>query len=180
MSGKPETRDGFDQEFLIDRLERFPQLLESVVDWFERDDLRWKPDQGSWSVLEVVCHLADEEYEDFPKRIFDTLDDPTRAWSSIDPEGWAVERSYSAQDIRVQLERFRSKRQENLDELERLVDPRWENTHIHKQIGELSAKDLLASWCAHDCLHLRQLTKRMYQVMHHRNMDADTRYAGSW
>ena len=36
----------------------------------------WKPSETSWSLLEVVCHLLDEEREDFKARIQHLFNNP--------------------------------------------------------------------------------------------------------
>jgi len=48
---------------------------------------RWKPAPEEWSVLEVICHLYDEEREDFRTRTRLTLEDPEADWPPIDPVG---------------------------------------------------------------------------------------------
>ena len=50
---------------LIESLERFAQMLPAVVHGVAPDNARWKPPDGAWSILEIVCHLADEEELDF-------------------------------------------------------------------------------------------------------------------
>jgi hypothetical protein len=77
---------------LIDRLERFADILPAVVDGLSEADARWRPDGTGWSILEIVTHMADEEVEDFRRRVDLTLRDPEAAWPPIDPEGWAAGR----------------------------------------------------------------------------------------
>ena len=62
-----------DTASLIESLERFGNLLPAVVQEVGHEDARWRPANGAWSVLEVVCHLADEEVEDFRARLESTL-----------------------------------------------------------------------------------------------------------
>ncbi|MEZ4640023.1 MAG: DinB family protein [Caldilineaceae bacterium] len=48
-------------DLLLKNAERIRCLVEGMSD----QDARWKPDAESWSILEVINHLADEEEADF-------------------------------------------------------------------------------------------------------------------
>ena len=165
---------------LTDALDRFGRLLPEVVRGVTAEDGRWKPADGAWSILEVVSHLADEEEFDFAVRTRMTLTSPAEPWPPIDPEGWAVERRYNEGDLDEAANRFATLRMESISWLRSLVDPDWEQTYDHPQFGLFRAGDVLASWAAHDCLHLRQISKRMYQLAQRDAGDYSTRYAGDW
>ena len=59
------------------------------------DAARWKPDPETWSILEVVNHLYDEERLDFRVRLDTILHRPEEPWPRIDPQGWVTERRYN-------------------------------------------------------------------------------------
>ena len=42
------------------------------------------------------------------------------------------------------------------------------------------AGDLLAAWSAHDALHLRQISKRLYQIAQRDAGSYSVQYAGEW
>ena len=46
--------------------------------------------------------------------------------------------------------------------------------------GKLTAGDLLASWAAHDLLHLRQLNELRYAYLIQVAAPYSVRYAGDW
>ena len=166
---------------LIDRLERFIETFPAVIASFNPDDIPYKPDPSSWSVLEIVCHMADEEAEDFPTRVFLTLQDPSIDWPPIDPEGWAISRDYASQDLQSQLTRWTTLRKHSIQQLRALKDPDWSHTKHHNHFGPMIAIDLLAAWSAHDALHLRQLAKRLHQLApRDAGPNSTTKYAGDW
>ena len=74
-------------QLLIGRLAGFAETLPSAVAVIPDADARWRPEQGGWSILEIVAHLADEEIDDFRMRTELTLRDPELPWPPIDPEG---------------------------------------------------------------------------------------------
>lgn len=164
---------------LIASLECFPDVLSKAVASLSHDDARFKPTDGSWSILEIVTHLVDEEVEDFPARLRSTLADPTTQWNPIDPEGWAKQRNYNDGDLDEQVQRFTNLRKESIAWLNSQSDPQWSNTFKHAK-GEIKAGDLLAAWTAHDWLHLRQIAKRRFQLSQHHAENYTTEYAGSW
>lgn len=166
---------------LIDRIQRFAKTFPAVVRTFAPEDTKWKPDDQSWSVLEIVCHMADEEQEDFRTRVLSTLNDPEAEWPPIDPEGWAIAREYQSQDLDSQLSRWIAERDLSINQLQNLQSPDWSRAKIHPRFGPMTAIGLLAAWCAHDALHLRQLAKRMHQLaIRDANNDPTIQYAGQW
>ncbi len=162
---------------LIGRLAGFAETLPAAVAGVPDADARWRPDQGGWSILEIVAHLADEEVEDFRMRTELTLRDPELPWPPIDPEGAAVERRYNEADLGKTVSRFVTARRESITWLQQLHDPDWSRTHHHK-LGDLRAGDVLAAWVAHDALHLRQIAKRFFQLTQRDAGDYSTAYAG--
>lgn len=167
-------------EHLVNSLERFGHMLPEVVCGVSDEDARWKPADGAWSILEVVCHLADEEEFDFGLRTRLTLTNPAQPWPPIDPEGWAVERDYNAKNLGDVVRRFTELRRQSVRWLRELKDPNWKQAYQHPQFGPFPAGDLLAAWTAHDCLHLRQIAKRMYQLVQRDAGEHSVRYAGEW
>jgi hypothetical protein len=165
---------------LIDSLDHFGSLLPRLIQSLPLDDARWKPPDGAWSILEVVCHLGDEEEFDFRTRVQSTLADPDEAWPPIDPEGWAVERRYNEQRLDAAVTRFVRLRQESVAWLRSLGEPDWSRTYQHPKFGPFRAGDIFAAWVAHDLLHLRQITKRLYQIVERDAGTYHVKYAGDW
>lgn len=171
----------FNPDALIDHLARFAHTLPAITRNFAPADTTWQPRDHSWSVLQIISHLADEESEDFPVRVFSTLQDPSKPWPPIDPEGWAIARDYQSNDLKLEVTRFTNLRVTNIEKLSALIDPNWSNTHNHPTFGPMIASDLLAAWCAHDALHLRQLSKRLHQLaVRDAGPNSTTKYAGDW
>ncbi len=167
-------------ESLISRLDRFAETLPAVVAGIPLADARWRPADGGWSILEIVMHMADEEIEDFRPRLELTLRDPGLDWPPIVPEKSAVQRRYTQGDLDEAVGRFVSARRESVKWLRDLRDPQWSTTHQQGALGALRGGDLLASWVAHDALHLRQIAKRLYQLTCRDAGEYRTAYAGSW
>lgn len=171
---------------LIDRLERFADALPAVVACIDDADARWRPASGNWSIVEIVRHLVDEEREDFRTRLRLTLEGAT-AWPKIDPPGWAVERRYLEADLGASIAEFIRERRASVEWLRSLGSPTgeaasvdWTRAYEHSKFGPIAAGVLLASWAAHDALHLRQIAKRLYELAGRDGTPHATVYAGEW
>lgn len=171
-----------DPSALIDRLDPTPHALEALLAELPDADAQWKPPSGAWSIVEVVNHMADEDAEDFRARLERTLRDPEEAWPGIDPEGSVRERRHNEKDLRPSIERFGRERRESMRWLRSLdlgaID--WAVAHHHPKFGPISAGALLASWAAHDALHLRQIAKRLFELAGRDGAPHPTAYAGEW
>lgn len=167
-------------DLLIARMERFGGAFPAMIDGIPIADARWKPPSGAWSILEIVCHLADEEAEDFRPRLQAVLRDPTEQWASINPEQAARDRRYNEQDLRSNVQRFVTERRRSIDWLRSLRTPDWSAVHSHPSFGEISAGMLMTSWAAHDSLHLRQIAKRLFELSERDGAPFSSRYAGEW
>jgi hypothetical protein len=155
--------------------DRVAGLARGIAD----DQATWKPDDESWSILEVICHLADEEEFDFPPRLRGILEEPNKPWPEIDPAGWVSERNYIEADLFETLSRYMNLRNEALAWLDTIDNPDWDAVH-EAPFGEITAGDLFVSWVGHDLLHLRQLVElqRFYLVEQAKPYSVD--YGGDW
>ncbi len=166
---------------LIRRLETNALMFDALTRGVSEEQARWRPEPGSWTLLEVVNHLADEEVEDFRQRVDLTLHRPDEPWPPIDPAAWVVERRYNERALAESVERLLARRDRSLRWLGRLERPDWSRSYTHPPHQGMRASDLLASWVAHDYIHIRQLVRlhRDYMV---RCLapDLETGYAGRW
>jgi len=165
---------------LIARLGYNRDAIMALVAGVDDRQVRWKPSPDDWSILEVLNHLIDEEREDFRQRLDFTLHRPGEPWPSIDPPGWVIERRYNERDLDESRIAFQAERARSLVWLRGLVAPDWRLGYSHPIAGLITAGDLLASWVAHDTLHIRQLAGLHYAYLTIIAPGADTRYAGNW
>lgn len=165
---------------LIDRLAAMPGVISPLITALPDGDLRHKSPTGGWSILEILCHLADEEVDDFRTRLRSTLQTPEQDWNPIDPEGWAKARRYNEQDPAAVLSRFVREREASVVWLRGLGEVDWNQAHRHPRFGKLRAGDLLGAWAAHDALHLRQIAKRIYELAPRDAQGFTVAYAGEW
>ena len=164
---------------LTSQLERNAKAILTLSQNISNEQARWKPDAQGWSVLEVICHLADEEVEDFRTHVDHLLYHTNDPWPEINPQAWVIERRYYEQDLNTVFSRFMTERQISLSWLNGLRNMDWERG-IEAPFGKISAGDVLCSWAAHDILHLRQLVELHYAFSTKQALPYQVRYAGQW
>jgi len=137
-------------------LARLPVVLDALLGGLDPALWRRRPAPAEWSPLEIVCHLRDEETEDFGARVRVIVAGGT-TFTPIDPERWAVERRYLEDDGLAALAELRARRAASLAFLATVPPERLTAAVTHPRAGRLSGLDVLAAWVTHDRLHLAQL-----------------------
>ncbi len=159
---------------LVDSTNMINSLLAGISD----DEARVRPAPEAWSILEVVCHLYDEEREDFRQRLRVILY-PRGEWHEIHPSAWVTERGYNTRKLREMKEKFFNERNQSLDWLKSIETADWEASYEAK-FGRLTAGQMLASWVAHDNLHIRQLVELRRAHIERITSPLSIQYAGEW
>lgn len=140
---------------------------------------RWKPDSDSWSALEVINHLYDEEREDFRVRLDNILHRPSAAWAPIDPRGWVTQRAYNQRDLTESVANFLAEREKSVVWLKGLSEPNWQAS-VESPFGKITAGDMFSAWVMHDVLHIRQLNELHHALIVRDAAPYDPIYAGEW
>ena len=153
--------------------------IRSLAEGISDQQARWKPGSDSWSILEVINHLYDEERQDFRVRLDIILHRTGENWPPIDPQGWVTSREYNKRDLGESLQKFLAEREKSLTWLNGLGSPDWQTT-VPAPWGEVAAGDMFAAWVAHDLLHLRQLVELRYAYLTKDAQPYSLQYAGDW
>jgi hypothetical protein len=168
-----------DLQFYIQQLSCSANAIHAMAQNVNDEQARWRPNPASWSMVEVINHLYDEEREDFRAHLHGVLQVPIHPWSEIDPQAWVTERGYQDRDFASSAENFLLERVESLAWLRSLGETNWQVAYDAPG-GKLTAGDLLASWAAHDLLHLRQLNELCYAILIQASAPYTVDYAGNW
>ncbi len=153
--------------------------IQTLLQGLTQKEAQHKPDPDSWSMLEVINHLHDEEKEDFRRRLKGVLQDPARDLPPINPEAWVVERSYNTRSLQESVQDFLDERDKSLQWLKSLSSPDWDRTYRRGDFS-IQAGDIFASWIAHDQLHMRQLIELLRELMLTVVEPYRVDYAGLW
>jgi uncharacterized damage-inducible protein DinB len=166
-------------QVLFQELVNSTEMIHALIKDVGQEQAQVRPDAGSWSILEVVCHLYDEEREDFREHLDFILHRQNEEWHHIDPQGWVTERKYNEQNLQEMTDKFFAERHKSLGWLKGLANANWE-TEYTSQFGSMRAGDMFASWVAHDNLHIRQFTELRRKYIERITQPYDIQYAGDW
>lgn len=161
------------------QMARNAKAIEALVQGISAEQARWRPGPDEWSVLEVINHLYDEEIEDFRAHLDLILHHPGEPWPRIDPQGWVLARGYNERNPAQSLQDFLRAREASLIWLRGLSSPDWQAVY-RAPFGEITAGDMLASWAAHDLLHMRQLVELHWAHTARLVQPYGVAYAGAW
>jgi hypothetical protein len=164
---------------LYRELQNSTEMIHALLLGVSQQDSQVKPNSDSWSILEVLCHLYDEEREDFREHLDFILYRQEDEWHVIDPEGWVRARKYNEQNFVLMQEKFFSERKQSLEWLRQLSASNWDSTYS-SHYGSMSAGEMLACWGAHDNLHIRQLVELRRFRLEHMSQPHNLEYAGGW
>lgn len=130
------------------------------------EQAQWKPDADTWSIVEIINHLCDEEREDFRPHLDIALHKQEEGWGCISPFAWVKERRYNERDLETSVQNFLAERHASLAWLDTLESPHWEVSMPASWNDNIRAGDIFASWVVHDLWHIQQLTqiRRAYTI----------------
>src|SRR5579863_8778797 len=101
-------------ETLYQDLAHGADIFRALVLGVTQAEAQVRPTPESWSILEVICHLGDEEREDFRQRVDLSLNHPGEEWPPIHPGAWVTERRYNERDLAQSLDDFLAERATSL------------------------------------------------------------------
>jgi uncharacterized damage-inducible protein DinB len=139
-------------------LARTPGLLRGLLldlpePWLDVPDT-----EGGWTARDVVGHLVSAELDNWIPRVTVILsDEPTRSFEPFDRVAH-VQRDRGV-PLSILLEQFSDLRDRSVESLAGLVkdEADLERTGIHPELGEVTLRQLIATWTVHDLDHVAQV-----------------------
>jgi hypothetical protein len=144
----------------VEVLSRTPVLLECWLVGLSGPWLSTREGEGTYSPLDVVAHLTDNEDVDWMPRLAIVLEHgESRPFTPFDREGFR--RRFVGWPLERLLPRFAAARRANLDRLQGLGlrAPDLDRTGTHPALGRVTVRQLLAGWAVHDLTHLAQIAR---------------------
>src|SRR5262249_1429032 len=143
-----------DQAVLLDAYLGGPDRLRSVVTGLRREQLILRPIAGRWSVLEVVCHLADTDVN-IAHRIKRVLSEERPVFDRVKPELMLAALAYHDRDVEEELGAFDLTRRQ-IGRILRASPPEaWERTGIVGDRGDRTVNQMINGAVEHLAHHLR-------------------------
>lgn len=146
------------REEILKTLRATPVVLRALVAEIDDTQLRRRPAQGEWAIIEVVGHLADTE-ERALARVRRMLAEDDPVLEPFDQEALAEQRRYLDLDLNQELVRLEQLRRQHLAVLEGLEGSGWERTGRHGQHGSMSVELYETHVAAEEVDHLAQIAR---------------------
>ena len=130
--------------------------IERLIKGLSTAKLRKRPAPDTWSVNEILAHLAEAEIAGgFRMRLI--LGSPGTPVAAFDQDAWVVSGHYDKRNPQRSLEQFRALRQANLELLKSLTPEQWKHHGIHAERGKETIEHIVRMFAGHDLNHLRQI-----------------------
>ena len=152
----------FDLPNTLAILERTPEVLTSYLEDLPDDWLKQNEGSDTWSPYDVIGHLIVGEKTDWiPRTRIILSDSNNKAFEPFDR--FAQFNEVQSKPIHVMLDEFSRLRHQNLRELIsfQITPTDLEKTGIHPEFGQVTLKQLLATWTVHDLGHIAQISRVM-------------------
>jgi hypothetical protein len=140
-----------------DLLQRTPDVLRVLLGGLPESWTSTADVEGGWRPRDVLGHLISGELEDWIPRTERILAEGTgRTFEPFDR--FAHEGRDDASTLDALIQRFAELRGENLTRLDELVtDADLDRRGLHPALGEVTLRELLATWAVHDLDHVAQI-----------------------
>lgn len=150
----------------IEILSRTPVVLSAILEDLCDELAKTPEDMDKWSAFEVLAHLIQMDRLNWIKRIEVALSrKPVKTFEPFDRKrqfDFAIGKSVN--DL---LEEFVKVRSEILSKLQGL-DLNNEQMHqekgYHPEYGEVTIREIVSTWAAHDLTHIHQITRILARV----------------
>jgi hypothetical protein len=139
---------------LLDTYLSGPGILRAAVTGMSREQLVSRPVAGRWSVLEVVCHLADTD-ANIAHRIKRVLSEERPVFERVKPELMVAALAYHDRDGEEELVVFDLTRRQIGRILRASPLEAWERTGIVGDRGERTVSQMINGAVEHLAHHLR-------------------------
>ena len=152
-------------EFNLDEavaiLERTPATLSAMLDGLPEAWTQATEGEGTWSPYDVIGHLIHGERTDWIPRAQHIVAGDPQPFVAFNRTAQFTESQ--SQTLAQLLETFAQLRRDNVATLRgmNLTDPDFDRRGLHPELGEVTLRQLLATWVVHDLDHVGQIARTM-------------------
>jgi uncharacterized damage-inducible protein DinB len=145
-------------EQLIEQFKQgYPKFLKEIEGLTE-EQLLFKPSEKSWSIKEIIIHVADTEMVHV-HRMKAVLAEENPVLTAFDQDLWTDRLHYQKLDHNIYLQLFKTMRDSFLPVLENLTDADYVRIGTHNSAGPLTFKEILEHAIDHIDNHIGQIKR---------------------
>jgi hypothetical protein len=142
---------------IVEYLNNTPDVISQLTRDLSEEQLKRKPSENEFSVLEQVWHLRDIEVEGYSVRIKKLLTEDRPTLHDINGAKLANERGYNNLNLKPGLEQFIQARKENVGILQGLTLEDLSRSGTFENAAEVPLERVILMMREHDAEHLNQL-----------------------
>lgn len=143
----------------LEILNQTPSTLTSLLENLSDDWIINNEGGESWSPFDVVGHLIHGEKTDWIVRLNIILFEKDKLFQPFDRFAqFEASKGKSLQQLLVEFSELRAKNITYINSL-KLNEDQLDLTGIHPEFGQVSVRQLLATWVAHDLGHIAQISR---------------------
>jgi len=150
----------FELQHAFEILDRTPAILHSML--YDLPETWTEPNEGenTWSAYDIVGHLIHGEKTDWITRAEIILSSSDN--KKFEPfDRFAQFADSKGKSLNQLLDEFKKLRQLNLEKFRTYQPDDLSKTGVHPAFGEVTLKELLATWVVHDLNHIAQISRVM-------------------
>ena len=136
-----------------------PRDLRAAVDGLSREQLVCRPVPGKWSILEVVCHLADTD-ANIAHRIKRVLSEERPTFERVQPDSMLAALAYHAREAEEELTAFEVTRRQIARILSASPPEAWERTGVVGDRGDKTVAQMVNGAVEHLAHHLKFIVEK--------------------
>jgi hypothetical protein len=146
----------------LEILERTSLVLITLLNNLDEKWTSNNEGENTWSPYDVIGHLIHAEKTDWIPRMMIILDEDDNK-NFVPFDRFAQFEESRGKSLAELLDEFKKRRRESLIKLKSIIlnEELLEKHGIHPEFGEVTLKQLLATWVVHDLAHLCQITRVM-------------------
>jgi uncharacterized damage-inducible protein DinB len=144
---------------LLQALASTPNDLSVLLKGMNATAAAQRPTLETWSIADVVCHLADVEKQ-YRARLQRVLQEERPQLPTIQPNEQAHD---TTTPLPALLARFNEAREETLALLMEIKPGQWQRRGIHESKGDVTLRFLVQYLLDHDIQHLNQIVEVQQQ-----------------
>lgn len=148
----------------VEALKATPAKLPSLLNDVSEEQLRFKPDESTFSLKENLLHLRDLEIEGFGERVRLMLAENSPVLQDIDGDKLARLRRYQMADALLALKQFSQAREANLAYIRNMTGFQYHRKALWND-QEVTLFQVVERWADHDQDHLNKM-ERLVQGFH--------------
>ncbi len=150
-----------DTNELISKYQAGHQILADHLREIPKQAYFFKPNESSWSISEILVHIADSEAHGFvrAKKIIAECGGKVCVYNH---QIWADKLFYSEMNYKDALDLIRLLRKNLVAVLKRIDNKLWHNYIYHPETGKITLVDLIQLYIDHIDIHVQQIHRIFY------------------